>query len=88
MMLAVRPDLVRKELAEDCHLGTSPALGAAYVPTNMQGRTRRGVVGYPTHATEEQGRRMLADVIDRVAAAARTLAEEGTPWSDAAGHVP
>src|SRR5918998_4381888 len=35
MMLAVRPDLVRKELAEDCHMVTPSGIGAAYVPTNM-----------------------------------------------------
>ncbi|HTE17839.1 MAG TPA: creatininase family protein [Armatimonadota bacterium] len=51
MMLAVRPDLVRMELAEDCHLTTSPGIGAAYVPTNMQGahapRHRR--LSLPSH---------------------------------------
>src|SRR5207302_10587035 len=51
MMLAVRPDLVRFDQAEDCNMTTDPALGAAYVPTSMKGRTRRGVVGYPTRAT-------------------------------------
>jgi len=86
MMLAVRPDLVRTDLREDCHMVTAPGIGAAYVPTNMEGRTRRGVVGYPTLATPEQGQAMLAAVIARVAVAARTLAEEGTAWADEAGE--
>lgn len=84
MMLAVRPDLVRMHLAEDCHMMTSPKLGAAYVPTNMQGRTRNGVVGYPSRATAEQGRAMLQAVIDRVAVAAECLADEGTEWAERA----
>jgi len=86
MMLAVRPDLVRKELAEDCHMTTSPGIGAAYVPTNMQGRTRRGVVGYPSLATEAQGKAMLAAVIERITFAARTLANEGTGWAEQWGE--
>jgi creatinine amidohydrolase len=86
MMLAVRPDLVRMDQAEDCHLTTAAALNGAYVPTNMQGRTRRGVVGYPTRATAEQGQAMLRDVIARVAAAARCLADEGVRWAEQPGE--
>ncbi len=82
MMLAVRPDLVRMHLAEDCHMTTSPGIGAAYVPTNMQGRTRRGIVGYPSLATPEQGQAMLEAVIGRITVAAKALAEEGTPWAE------
>ncbi len=81
MMLALRPDLVRMDLADDCHLTTSSGIGAAYVPTNMQGKTRRGVVGYPSLATAEQGEAMLAAVVERITVAARTLADEGTPWA-------
>lgn len=84
MMLAVRPELVRKELAEDCHMVTAPGLGGAYVPTNMQGRTRKGVVGYPSLATAEQGRAMLDAVIGRITVAAQTLREEGTRWAEQA----
>jgi creatinine amidohydrolase len=88
MMLAVRPDLVRMPLAEDCHLMTDPRLGAAYIPTNMQGRTRKGVVGYPSLATAEQGRAMLDAVIGRVADAVLCLADEGTTWAErSAGHA-
>jgi creatinine amidohydrolase len=82
MMLAVRPDLVRLHLREDCHMVTAPELGAAFVPTNMQGKTKKGVVGYPTLATEEQGRAMLAAVIERVTVAVRELADRGTVWTD------
>lgn len=80
MMLAVRPDLVRMDLAEDCLLTPPPGIGAAFLPTNMQGRTRKGVEGFPTRATRDQGRAMLQAVIDRVTVAARTLADEGLPW--------
>lgn len=82
MMLAVRPDLVRMHLAEDCHMTTSPRIGAAYVPTNMQGRTKVGVVGYPSRATPEQGAAMLEAVIDRVVVATMCLADEGTAWAE------
>lgn len=82
MMLAVRPDLVRQHLAVDCHMTTSPLIGAAYVPTNMQGRTKNGTVGYPSLATAEQGKAMLEAVIDRLTVATRCLAEEGTAWAE------
>ncbi|MFN3649861.1 MAG: creatininase family protein [Armatimonadota bacterium] len=82
MMLAVRPDLVRMDQAEDCDLKTSPRIGGAYVPTNMQGKTRRGVVGYPSLATAQQGEAMLAAVVERVAAAVECLADEGTRWAE------
>lgn len=82
LMLAVRPDLVRMDLAADCHMTTGPGIGAAYVPTNMQGRTKTGVVGYPSLATADQGRAMLAAVVDRIGAAVRELADEGTPWKE------
>lgn len=86
LMLAVRPDLVRFDLAEDCDMSTSPGIGAAYVPTNMQGRTRRGVVGYPTLATQEQGRAMLAAIVERVTVAVKAMAEGGTRWAEQWGE--
>lgn len=82
MMLALRPDLVRQDLAVDTHLTTSPLLGAGYVPTNMQGRTKNGTVGYPSLATAEQGKAMLEAVIERIAVAAKCLADEGTLWAE------
>jgi creatinine amidohydrolase len=82
MMMAVRPDLVRSELREDCEMTTPPGIGAAYVPTNMKGRTRNGVVGHPSYATPEQGKAMLEAVVARIAKAATTLAEEGTTWAE------
>jgi creatinine amidohydrolase len=82
MMLAVRPDLVRMDRAEDCHMSTSPRIEGAYVPTNMQGKTRRGVVGYPSLATAETGRKMLDDVVARLVTAVQCLAEEGTAWAE------
>src|SRR5437764_253301 len=86
MMLAVRPELVHMDRAHDCHMTTSRGIDGAYVPTNMQGKTRGGVVGYPTRATPEQGRAMLAAVIERVTVAARTLADEGTVWAEQPGE--
>jgi creatinine amidohydrolase len=82
MMLAVRPDLVRMDLAADCHMTTAPEIGGAYVPTNMKGRTKTGVVGYPSLATAERGQAMLDAVIARVAVAARCLADQGTLWAE------
>ncbi len=85
LMLAVRPDLVRMDLREDCHMVTAPAIGGAYVPTNMQGRTKKGVVGYPTYATKEQGEELLQAIIERVAVTVRAMADEGTVWTDEVG---
>lgn len=82
MMLALRPDLVRMDQAQDCEMMTDPRLGASYVPTSMKGRTKTGVVGYPSRATAEQGRAMLDAIIERVTDAARCLADEGTVWAE------
>lgn len=86
MMMAVRPDLVRHSLAKDTHMVTNPGIGAAYVPTSMKGRTKDGVVGYPTLATPEAGQAMLADVIVRITKAAETLADDGTRWAETWGE--
>lgn len=82
MMMALRPDLVRQDLRDDCNLTTSPVFASAYVPTNMEGKTRRGVVGYPGYATAETGRELLAAIVERVSAAAALLASSGTEWKD------
>jgi creatinine amidohydrolase len=86
MVMALRPDLVRHDLAEDCHMVTPAGIGAAYVPTSMKGRTKRGVVGYPTLATAETGRAMLDAVITRITTAAQTLLDDGTDWTDEVGR--
>ncbi len=86
LMLAVRPDLVRRDQAEDCHMTAHPGLDGAYLATDMQGKTRRGVVGYPTYATQEQGKALLAAIVQRVAETARVLADDGTPWAEQPGE--
>lgn len=87
LMLAIRPDLVRKDLREDCHMVTTTALGSAYVPTDMKGKTKKGVVGYPTLATEEQGKAMLEAIVARVAVSVQELADNGTFWADEVGEA-
>jgi creatinine amidohydrolase len=82
LMLAVRPDLVRMDLRNDCHMTTSPELGDAYVPTNMQGKTRDGVVGYPSLATAEQGKTMLAAIVERISRTVVELGDKGTVWAE------
>jgi creatinine amidohydrolase len=88
LMLAVRPDLVRRDQIKDDHMITPPALDGIYFATDFATRSNAGAIGYPEKATEAQGRDMLAAIIDRVAAAVETL-QQATPetlWRQEAGR--
>lgn len=84
MMLALRPDLVRQDEYDDCNMNPHPDFGGGYLPTNMQGKTRRGVVGYPASATAETGRQLLDVVVKRVTRAVQRLLDGKDHWIDEA----
>ena len=75
MMLALRPDLVRRDRIRDDPSPAPPGLERLFWARDFGRRTDHGAVGYPGSATAEAGRRMLEAVVTRVVAVARTLLE-------------
>ena len=65
MMMALRPELVRREEIKNDPPPPEPALRGVYLSEDMFQRTQRGAVGYPELATADKGRRFLAAAIDR-----------------------
>ena len=64
MMLALRPDLVRREQLRDDPPRDDPALRGLYLAEDMYQRTDHGAVGFPQLATAAQGRLFLNAAID------------------------
>jgi creatinine amidohydrolase len=79
MMLALRPELVRKEAIKDDPPKEDPLLRGLYLCEDMKQRTQRGAVGYPELATAEKGRRFLNAAIDRTAEVAQALLKRRLP---------
>jgi len=78
LMLAVRPDLVRRsEIHNDLLATQQPqALRGVYVPSDMKAQTEHGGVGYPELATAEKGKRLLEAIVARVVEVIRTTSKE------------
>jgi creatinine amidohydrolase len=67
MMLALRPDLVRREKITDDPPRQDPALRGLYLAEDMHQRTDHGAVGYPELATAEKGRACIEVAVARTA---------------------
>jgi creatinine amidohydrolase len=67
MMLALRPDLVRKSEIKDDPPHDDPALRGLFLADDMKQKTDHGCVGYPQLASAEKGRLCLNAVIERTA---------------------
>ena len=67
MMLALRPDLVRRDQIRDDPPREDPALRGLYLAEDMKQRTDHGAVGYPERATAEKGRAFLDAAVNRTA---------------------
>jgi creatinine amidohydrolase len=79
MVMALRPDLVRREEIADDIRADDPVLRGLYVAEDMAQRTDRGAVGYPVLATPEKGAAMIAASVRRTAEVVRTLLKRPTP---------
>lgn len=79
MILALRPDLVRKELIRNDLETTDPALRGLYTAADMRQRTDHGAVGYCELATAEKGKRLLAAASTRVAEVVQALLRQKLP---------
>ena len=79
MMLALRPDLVRREEIRDDLPVEDATLRGLYLAEDMFQRTDHGAVGYPERATAEKGRRFLAASVGRTAEVVEALLKRATP---------
>ncbi len=75
LMMAVRPDLVRRgEIRNDLRATRQPkALRGVYRVPDMKAQTHHGGIGYAELATEENGRRLLDAIVARVVEVIRVL---------------
>src|SRR5258708_37147661 len=79
MMLALRPDLVRREQIKDDPPRDDPVLRGLYLAEDMYQRTDHGAVGYPELATAEKGRAFLSAAIGRTAEVVSALLRRPLP---------
>jgi creatinine amidohydrolase len=79
MMLALRPELVRKEAIRDDPSRDNPILRGLYLAEDMFQRTDHGCVGYPERASAEKGRTFLNAAIERTTEVVRELLKRALP---------
>ena len=79
MMLALRPDLVRRDQIKDDPLREDPALRGLYLAEDMHQRTDHGAVGYPELATAEKGRAFLNAAVERTVEVVQALLQRPLP---------
>jgi creatinine amidohydrolase len=79
MVLALRPDLVRREQIRDDPPNDDGNLRGLYLAEDMKQRTDHGAVGYPERASAEKGRAFLDAAIERTAAVVRGLLSRPRP---------
>jgi creatinine amidohydrolase len=79
MMLALRPDLVRRDAIVDDPPREDPLLRGVFLAEDMHQRTDHGAVGYPERATAEKGRAFLNTAVARVAEVVEVLLRRSLP---------
>lgn len=73
LMLALRPELVRRDLIRQDGRAEDPVLRGLYVAADMAQRTERGNFGHSELATAEKGERFLRAAVERAAEVAAAL---------------
>jgi creatinine amidohydrolase len=79
MVMALRPELVRREQIKDDPPTDDPVLRGLYLAEDMKQRTDHGCVGYPESASAEKGRRFLDAAIARTAEVIAALLRRPLP---------
>lgn len=79
MVLALRPDLVRRDEIQDDPPVEQPMLRGLYTAEDMKQRTDHGAVGYPEQASAEKGRLFLAAATDRTVEVIQELLRRPPP---------
>ena len=73
MVLALRPELVKRDQIRDDPPVSEPALRGLFLPEDMKQRTDHGCVGYPQLASADKGHKMLQAAIERTAEVVQSL---------------
>jgi creatinine amidohydrolase len=79
MVLALRPELVRKDEIMDDPPQAEPVLRGLFIAEDMKQRTQRGAVGYPALASAEKGRAFLQAAVDRTVEVVQVLLARELP---------
>jgi creatinine amidohydrolase len=79
MVLALRPDLVRREEVRDDRPPDEPELRGLFLAEDMKQRTRQGAVGYPERASVEKGRAFLQAAVTRAVEVIQALLRRPLP---------
>jgi creatinine amidohydrolase len=79
MVLALRPELVRRDEIQDDPPKDDPTLRGLYLAEDMYQRTDHGAVGYPERASAEKGRRILHAAVERTAEVVNGLLRRPVP---------
>lgn len=79
MVMALRPELVRRDEIKNDGLPEDPALRGLYLAEDMAQRTHRGAVGFAELASAEKGQRFLQAAIERTAEVVQTLLRRPIP---------
>ncbi len=81
MVMALRPDLVRKGEIRDDMERVPDALRGLFIAKDMGQRTHHGAVGYPERATAEKGRKLVEAIVARVAEVVEGVAADPLPYA-------
>jgi creatinine amidohydrolase len=79
MILALRPELVRRDQIKDDPPKEEPGLRGLFLADDMHQRTDHGCVGYPERATAEKGKQLLAAAITRTTEVVQALLRRPLP---------
>jgi creatinine amidohydrolase len=79
MVLALRPELVRRDEIKDDPPPAEPALRGLYLCEDMYQRTDHGAVGYPERASAEKGRACIKAAVERTVEVVQALLQRPLP---------
>jgi creatinine amidohydrolase len=79
MVMALRPELVRREEIRNDPVKDEPALRGLFLADDMKQKTDHGCAGFPESATPEKGRKFLNAAIDRTAEVVTALLARNLP---------
>jgi creatinine amidohydrolase len=79
MVLALRPDLVRRDEIRDDPPKDDSVLRGLFLAEDMKTRTDHGAVGYPERASAEKGRAFLRAAVERTAEVVQALLRRPLP---------
>jgi creatinine amidohydrolase len=79
MVMALRPELVRRDQIKDDPLPDEPNLRGLFTAEDMKQRTDHGCVGFPELASAEKGKRFLEVSVRRTAEVVEALLRRRLP---------